>query len=287
MKTSNINRKSSTLCFDKLLPLPTKAVQRQILKNFEYVHKLVLKNRELIREARSSNPCAHFDITQAVRCSEWWLEYMYGELDNAQDESQLPTTTERMTSTSWGPMAGTSATEEDITQVETFLWSTVICHDGTQFEDNDDEDIGGGPQWRHPQHEGGQSPQISFLAELCESEVIRVMQLCRGWVQRRGLTNRAGQWIYCLLALLKHEDGGPRDNGKTCQALTELVNDFNRLRLSLLMGPTKALKDKFQGTHPAKTDAAKKKCELCHQIQELRAQFTLLYLILLIVLGWQ
>lgn len=270
-------KSSSTFHLNKLLS--TTFVQKQVLKNFEYVYKLVVKNRELIREARSTNLCAHFDITKVTRSEEWWLEYIYGELDNAQDELTI-------TSCAGLERDKDHVTDEDITQVETFLWSTVICHDDTRFEDENTK-----PLWsRCLQSEGGQSPQISFLAELCESEVISVMQLCCAWIQNRGLTNRAGQWIYCLLALLKHkqhEQHEQENKDRACKALAELVNDLNRLRLSLLMGPVKALKNQFQDKHQTKKDATKKKCEQCAQIEQFRVQFTLLYLILFIVFGWQ
>lgn len=276
----------------------SKTLVSDTIRNFKYSRKLVRMQRKQVSEKRADFGLKYFDMARAVRTRQWWLEYCFGsprsraenpweedcnflkdfdanngdedeeeEEDEDDDEEEYANEKEKL--------------DFDTTKVaigESVLGSLQLCASQATA-------TGMGSAYVN-----GHQPQISFLCELDQTEVIRVLRFFRIWLRRDGYRPQLGLWLYGLLSLLD-----PVQTGDVYHELRLLFSSCNHARMQTLMDASaiKTERDKNTDGLVASTcnalsrggtaSVTSSKCVGCERVRHLHKQHSTLCLIMLVI----
>lgn len=272
-----------------------------VLQNFKRTRKFVELYRRQIFENRSDNDM-HFDISSAVRTKQWWFEYCFGS---------IPVRDNNMTMLRCSGVNGDAlhshifSDEEDdddddddaeddywdydkvdfdyekVKRGELILWSLSLCSQndakGQSIANRDNN-----------AYAAGHLPQVSFLAELEQTEVVNVLRFCRTWIRHDGYRPRLGLWLYGLLALLD-----PVQTADVYHELRLLFTRCNQVRIQSVLEANgfinkmvkQNIKLALSGcrkiSNPNNTPTVQ--CKPCDRVIQLRKQHSTLCLVMVII----
>lgn len=273
----------------------SKAFIASVLQKFKYTRKLSKLHRKQVSEARTDIEL-HFDIGRAVRTRQWWLEYCFGSPRSRQDTA--PWGDECKDSDTWRDPDDDEEDEDDedddddfgsesekldfdrakIALGESMLASLHLCPAAKE-----------NPGLVGNAYSNGHQPQISFLCELDQTEVIRVLRFFRIWLRRDGYRPQLGVWLFGLLSLLD-----PVQTGDVYNELRVLFVSCNQARMRTLLdasaldvkaeksrgGESKLVPSTCNSQCPSATGS---KCVPCERVTTLRKQHSTLCLVMLII----
>lgn len=274
-----------------------------VLQNFKLTRKFVQMNRNQIIENRSEHD-THFDISSAVRTKQWWLEYCFGSIRPVHDNDLTmlrPNRTgdnlSQQSSGSWNQSSDSDDSDDedeldkdfyDFDKVnydyekvklgELILWSSNLC---PQPNSPTAQSFAGR---ENNAYAAGHFPQVSFLAELEQTEVINVLRFCRSWLRHEGYRPRLGLWLHSLLALLD-----PIQTSDVYHELRLLFTRCNQVRIQCLVEASgfKSKMMKHNGRLECRTKAIgggiDGQCKVCGRLIEIRKQHSTLCLVMVII----
>lgn len=273
----------------------SKALLVGVLHNVKYTRKLIKHHRNQVTQARTDFE-VHFDLSRAVRTRQWWLEYCFGSPRSRHD----------------------SLWDDESTHFKDSLDAGQDVEDEEEDEDDDDDDdvvvseedkldfawdkLALGESMLASLHlclvkeksppignayANGHQPQISFLCELDQTEVVRVLRFFRIWLRRDGYRPQLGLWLFALLTLLDSvQTGGVYHELRVLFASCNLA----RMQTLMMVSSIKVEKDKCQAKlvpssciSVSPVSSSSGKCSTCEQVRHLRKQHSTLCLVMLLI----
>lgn len=266
----------------------SKSLIDSVLHNFKYTRKLVQLHRNQVSQAHKG---AQFDIARAVRTRSWWLEYLFGSPVSKGGSGML-----WKDESAKGGWQGGGDDDEDEEEEE-----DEEDEDGNEDEKLDfawdkialGESILASLHLCPPKEKSstsnayatGHQPQISFLCELEQPEIVRILRFLRIWLRRDGYRPQLGVWLFSFLALL--DTLQPGDVYFELRLLFHACN-YARMRTLVRVSGTKVMRDKSR-VHllPSECESVSsvtiKSCAICDEMHQLRKQHSSLCLVMLII----
>jgi len=279
----------------------SKTLIASILHKFKYARKLNKMHRKHVSEARTGIEL-HFDIGRAVRTRQWWLEYCFGSAHSRNGPTHWDGDT-KDSDQAWHDLKeGEEEDEEDeddddddneefvsqndkldfdrtkVALGESLLASLTLCI--TTKENMS-------PLSNTHVYANGHQPQISFLCELDQTEVVRVLRFFRIWLHRDGYRPQLGVWMFGLLSLLDSVQ-----TGDVYHELRLLFVTCNQARMRTLLEASalKTERDKpvdgklvLSTCNTLSASVTGSKCAACERVSHLHKRHATLCLVMLII----
>ena len=270
------------------------------IRHFKYIRKVIQLQRKHLSEARSDNQ-VHFDIARAVRTRQWWFEYCFGSSRSRTENLWEEDLTLSKDVDKWQNADDVDDEEEeeeedddddnshhvnedeklDFDYVKMALGESILCS-LTLCSSKENGHTAGNA------YATGHQPQISFLCELDQAEVIKVLRFFQIWLRRDGYRPQLGLWLYGLLSLLDLVQ-----TGHVYHELRVLFLSCNQARMRTLLdiSSLKTERDSNSGKLIASTCESVKSsgpnftgnCVTCERMRHFRKQYSTLCLIMLVI----
>lgn len=298
-KSPAVKHLPASLTFGGFQPMwNSKALISSVLHNFKYTRKLIQLHRNQVSEVRKDMG-VHFDISRAVRTRQWWLEYCFGSPRSKGDIL-------------WDDESANAKSAES-------SWHNAENEDDAEDEDDDEDDFANENEkldfaWDKMAlgesmlaslrlcpakskatfsnaYANGHQPQISFLCELEQTEIVRILRFFRIWLRRDGYRPQLGIWLFGFLALLDTLQTG--DVYYELRVLFHYCN-YARMRTLLSVSAIKVEKDQScihlvpsecscKQFKPSSNLSSSTKCSICEELHQLRKQHSSLCLVMFII----